>query len=146
MRDKINKSLLLKKYETAYELCVKKAMKKSPTIKSRKPSEINKKCIEKIDKMRSKNMRKKSNMKKSRNTLNKSGSNIMKSKNYKKVDFDIKDKKSFIVKSVPKKSLKTLNSYQQFVRDQSKKSTIKKLTPTKRLKEISKLWKKYKNN
>ena len=128
MRDNINKSLLLKKYKSAYELCVKKAMRKSPTSKTRKQSEI-KKCINKVESSIHKKSILKSRLKSSRN---------LKSK---KVEFNFK-KTSFIPKSSPKKNL---NPYQEFVKTQSKKPSIKKLSPTKRLKEISKLWKKIKN-
>jgi hypothetical protein len=127
MRDNINKSLLLKKYKSAYELCIKKAMRKSPKSKGRKEAQI-KNCVDKVNSSFLKKSILKSRIKSSRSVHNK------------KVEFNIKNN-SFITKSSPKKSL---NSYQKFVKEQSKKPSIKKLSPTKRLKEISKLWKKQK--
>lgn len=94
MRDNINKSLLLKKYKSAYELCVKKAMRKSPTSKTRKQSEI-KKCINKDESNIPKKSILKSRLKSSRN---------LKSK---KVEFNFKNT-SFIPKSSPKKKIKSL--------------------------------------
>ena len=126
MRDTINKSLLLKKYKSAYELCIKKAIRKSPKSKSRKETQI-KNCVNKVNSSLKKSILK-SRLKSSSNLHNK------------KVEFNIKTN-SFIPKSSLKKSL---NSYQKFVREQSKKPNIKKLSPNKRLKEISKLWKKQK--
>ena len=53
----------------------------------------------------------------------------------------MKEKKS---KPKSKSRKRSLNVYQKFVKEQSKKPSMKGLSPSKRMKEISKLWAKRK--
>jgi hypothetical protein len=130
----INRSALLKKYEMAYETCVKKSMKKSPKTKARKPSKVND-CLEKTKKAMIKKMKSLSPIKFKSKKIQQEFIKSIKTKL----------KKSLKTKKLKSKVKKSLNLYQKFVKDQSKKSGIKNLSPEKRFKQISKLWKKYKN-
>lgn len=128
------KSVTLKKYKNAYETCVRKALKKSSNAQKRKPraKAVKSRCLKKISSefIRSLKMRlnKRKSPKKSKRKSRKNAS---------------KPHKSRKNTSKPRKSRKrSLNSYQKFVQEQSKKPSMRGLSPSKRMREISKLWKK----
>lgn len=113
-KSKKSRSLILKKYELAYESCIKKALKRSP---KQKKSILKKKCIKKSLSPLLKKIQK------NKKTINKSRKPTSKSR-----------KKSKSLK-------KNLTKYQQFVKKYSKDPKIKKLSPISRMKTIAKLWK-----
>lgn len=115
-----NRSKILKKYELAYESCVRKAMKSHPRLAKKKPSSLKSRCIKKIakkdPKIKSMLTKIKRKSRKSR-TSNKS----RKSRRSKK---------------------RSLNPYQKFIKKHVHDPKFKNLSPSSRMKAIAKMWKK----
>ncbi len=141
-----NRSALMKKYELAYETCVKKAMKKSPVLAKKKPSKLKSRCLKKVSSELIKSLKHRINSlktKKSKKTL-KSHSRKPKVGKSRRVTPVSKTKKTINKSTKSKKTKKSLNSYQKFVREKSKDPKLQGISPPKRMKEISKMWHKSK--
>lgn len=144
-----NRSALMKKYELAYETCVKKAMKKSPVLAKKKPSKLKSRCLKKVSSELIKSLKHRINSlktKKSKKTI-KSHSRKPKVAKSRRVTPSSKiSKKSKNIKNIKntKKTKKSLNAYQKFVREKSKDPKMQGVSPAKRMKEISKMWNKTK--
>ena len=117
-----SRSKILKKYELAYEKCIKKAMKTHPIISKRRPSSLKSKCVKKISKKISKSLDSKTK-RLIKNTL------IKKSRKTKR-------------RKTKTKSRKSLNTYQKFIKKHVKDPKFKNMSPSSRMKAIAKLWKK----
>ena len=138
-----NKSATIRKYELAYESCLRRAMKKSSKSTKRNPKT---KCLKKLSadfvkslKIRSTSSSKNSPKEPRRRKIKSTSKKVPKKSLIKSTSKRV-PKKSRKIKSIKTISKKSLNPYQKFVREQSKKSAIKRFSPNKRLKEISKLW------
>jgi len=121
-----SRSKILKKYELAYEKCIKKAMKTHPILSKRRPSSLKSKCVKKISKKISKSLDSKTK-RLIKNTL------IKKSRKTKRRKTKTKSKT---------KSKKSLNTYQKFIKKHVKDPKYKNMSPSSRMKAIAKLWKK----
>ena len=117
-----SRSKILKKYELAYEKCIKKAMKTHPIISKRRPSSLKSKCVKKISKKISKSLDSKTK-RLIKNTL------IKKSRKTKR-------------RKTKTKSRKSLNTYQKFIKKHVKDPKFKNMSPSSRMKAFAKLWKK----
>ena len=125
-----NRSALMKKYQLAYETCIKKSMKKSPVLAKKKPNKLKSRCLKKVSSELIKSLKYRINSLKSKKT----GSNKSPSRKP-------KVEKTRHLTHKPKRSL---NSYQKFVKEKSKDPKLQGVSPAKRFKEISKMWQKYK--
>jgi len=166
-----SKTATMKKYEMAYETCIRKAMKKSPKSK---PKVQKSKCLKKVSAEIIKNLKQRigklkslrtpgrKSRKASRKMSRKSRKASRKmSKKSRKASRKMSRKSRKASRKMSKKSRKAsrkmsrksrkaskgskskkLNAYQKFVKEQSKKAGMKGLSPSKRMKEISKLWNK----
>lgn len=114
-----NRSVTLKKYQIAYETCVRKALKKSSNAPKRKHKS---KCLKKVSSDFIRSLKMRINLRKSPKKKSKS-------------------KRKSTSKSKRKSRKRSLNSYQKFVQEQSKKPTMHGLSPCQRMRAISKLWK-----
>ena len=109
-----NRSKILKKYELAYESCVRKAMKSHIRLAKKNPSSLKSRCIKKVSKRDSK----------------------IKSVLIKK--YKGKSRKS----RKSRKTKKSLNPYQKFIKKHVNDTKFKHLSPSSRMKAIAKMWKK----
>jgi hypothetical protein len=107
-KSSLSRSARLRKYEVAYEECIKKTFDTS----KKKPNRLEP-------------------SKKSRSIRNVISSSPKKSK--------VKQSPP-----PPNKKKRSLNAYQKFVKEESQKNKYKSLTPSERMKEISKEWNKKK--
>ena len=108
-----NRSKILKKYEVAYESCIRKAMKMHPRLAKKKSSSLKYRCITKVSK---------------KDTKVKS----ILIKKYKKSRKSRKSKKS---------KKRSLNPYQKFIKKHVNDPKFKNLSPSSRMKAIAKIWK-----
>ena len=102
-----NRSKILKKYEVAYESCIRKAMKMHPRLAKKKSSSLKYRCITKVSK---------------KDTKVKS----ILIKKYKKSRKSRKSKKS---------KKRSLNPYQKFIKKHVNDPKFKNLSPSSRMKE-----------
>ena len=116
-----NRSKILKKYELAYESCVRKAMKSHPRLAKKRPSSLKSRCIKKVSKKDSKikSMLTKKIKRKSR-----------------------KSRKSGKSGKSRKSKKRSLNPYQKFIKKHVHDPKFKNLSPSSRMKAIAKMWKK----
>lgn len=129
-RHEVSRSARIRKYEAAYEVCVKKALS---TCK-KKPVRVT--PVKKSRALRK--IKKAGELSSERNQEKKASSE----KKIKKGLSEAKKRKS------PKKSKdrkRPLNAYQRFVRDESQKSKYKGTTSMERMSAIGKAWKKIKD-
>jgi hypothetical protein len=118
----LSRSIRLRKYESAYESCLKTLDKKD---KHKKPSEESSKDKKVKVKEKEKGSRKKEKEKGSREKGKEKSSR--------------KKEKEKISKSKDRK--RPLNDYQKFVREESKKSKYQGMSSSERMLLISKVWK-----
>lgn len=126
------KSATLKNYKIAYETCVRKALKKSSSAQKRKTrtKAVKSRCLKKVSSDFIRSLKMRINLRKSPKKKAKKASKRSKRKSRKSTP-------------KPRKSRKrSLNPYQKFVQEQSKKPNMRGLSPSKRMRAISKLWKK----
>ena len=117
-KSSLSRSARLRKYEVAYEECIKKTFDSS----KKKPNRIEP-C------------------KKSRSVRNVISN---KSPSIKNVISSSHKKSKVKQSSPPNKKKRSLNAYQKFVKEESQKNKYKSFTPSERMKEISKEWNKKK--
>lgn len=123
-----NKSKILKKYEMAYEKCIKKAMKAHPILSKRKPSSLKSTCVKNISKKISKSLDNKTKRLIKNTLIKKSRSKTRRHKSRSR-----------------SRSRKSLNTYQKFIKKHVKDPKFKNMSPSSRMKAIAKLWKKKDN-
>jgi hypothetical protein len=116
-KSSLSRSARLRKYEVAYEECIKKTFDTS----KKKPIRLEP-------------------SKKSRSIRNVINNSPKKSRSIRNVS----PKKSKVKQSPPQKKKRSLNAYQKFVKEESQKSKYKSFTASERMKEISKEWNKKK--
>jgi hypothetical protein len=127
-----SRSAILKKYEKAYESCVRKTMKMHPRLSKKRPSSIKKKCLKKASKQLSGYLTSRK-LSKSKRRKSRKSKKSRKSRRSKKV------KKS---KSSKKSKKRSLTKYQKFIKKHSGDPKFRNLSPGARMKAIAKLWKK----
>ena len=123
-----NRSKILKKYELAYESCIRKAMKIHPRLAKKKPSSLKSRCINKVSK--------RDNRIKSVLTKKYKRKSISRSPKSRKSRKSRKSSKS------SKSRKRSLNPYQKFIKKHANDPKLKNLSPSSRMKAVAKMWKK----
>lgn len=136
---RVSRSVRLRKYEAAYEACVRKALSActkhaSPVRKSRSRRKKSDQALEPVKKVRSKDQGKDKKIRKSKDSTSKN-------KDVKNKDVKNKDVKNKDVKK-SKDRKRPLNDYQKFVREESKRVKYKGMNSADRMTAIGKAWKK----